>query len=109
MKNFEYESCKEFQMLHFLFQAPNRLRLKSKVNLKTRRMYVKTRFDLNSNFLRLLYENLRIFEHKNCSTPKTLQVFFQEKVQLSHGLKIILNLSQQELEILIISCRLALG
>jgi len=76
MKNFEYESCKEFQMLHFLFQAPNRLRLKSKVNLKTRRMYVKTRFDLNSNFLRLLYRNSKIFALESCFTSTMLQLWF---------------------------------
>ena len=95
MENFEYESCREFRILHFSFQAPIRLRLRAKVNLKSRRMYVKTRFDLNSNFLRLLYGNLKIFEHQSCSTFKTLQVLFQEKVQLNHGLKVILNLTQQ--------------
>jgi len=45
MKNFEYESCKEFQMLHFLFQALVRLRVRSKVNLTSRRMYVIRRFE----------------------------------------------------------------
>jgi len=83
MRNFEYENCKEFQMLHFLFQAPNRLRLKSKVNLKTRRMYVKTRFDLNSNFLRLLYRNSKIFAHESCFTTKMLQLWFQLDFDLS--------------------------
>ena len=72
-------------------------------------MYVITRFELNSNFLRLLYENLKIFEHENYSRLKTLQVLFQENVQLNHGLKVTLNLTQQEFETLIISCRLALG
>ena len=94
MENLEYESCREFRTLHFLFQAPIHLRLRAKVNLKSRRMYVKTRFDLNSNFLRLLYGNLKIFEHENCSTFKTLQVLSLENVQLNHGLKIILNLTQ---------------
>ena len=45
MENFEYESCREFQMLHFLFQALVRLRVRSKVNLTSRRMYVIRRFE----------------------------------------------------------------
>ena len=70
------------------------LGFKSKVKFENQRMYVITRFELNSNFLRLLFENLKILEHENYSTFKTPQVLFQEKVQLDHGLKIILNLAQ---------------
>ena len=89
MENFESESYRENRILHFLFQAPIRLRRRSKVNLKSRRKYVKTRFDLDSNFLRLLYGNLKIFEHESCFTLKMLQIWFWAKFRLSYGSKII--------------------
>ena len=84
-----------FKPYHFCFRFTFIWGSIQKLNLKSQRMYVITRFELNSNFLRLLYENLKIFEHENYSTLKTLQVLFQENVQLNHGLKVILNLTQQ--------------
>ena len=50
MENFEYESCREFWILHFLFQAPVRLRLNSIVNLKSRRKYIISRFEFEFKF-----------------------------------------------------------
>jgi hypothetical protein len=42
---FEYERCSKIQILPPLFQACFHLRLKSKVNLKSRRTYVISRFE----------------------------------------------------------------
>ena len=44
-KKFEYERCSKIQILPLLFQAGFHLRLKSKVNLKSRRTYVISRFE----------------------------------------------------------------
>ena len=90
MRNFEYENCRGFWILHFSFQAPIGLRLRSKVNLKTRQLYVNTRFDLNSNFLWLLYGNSKLFAHESCFTSKMLQLWFWAKYCLSSVFEIIL-------------------
>ena len=89
MENFEYESCREFRILHFSFQAPIRLRLKSTVNLKSRQKYVISRFEFEFKFLQLLYGNLKIFEHESCFALKKLQLWFWAKFRLNYVSKII--------------------
>ena len=72
MKNFEYESCKEFQMLHFLFQALVRLGARSKVNLTSRRMYVIRRFEFEIQIFfdfcieTRKYLHLKVVSHQQC-------------------------------------------
>ena len=96
MENFEYESCREFRILHFSFQAQIRLRLHSKVNFLTFTVFELGPVRLGiQNFLQFLGSTRKNHQHGSCSTFKTLQVLFQENVQLSHGLKVILNLTQQ--------------
>ena len=96
MENFEYESCREFRILHFSFQAPVRLRLRSKVNFLIFSMFELGPVRLGiQNFLPFLGGTRKNHQHRSCSTFRTLQVLFQENVQLRHGLKVILNLTQQ--------------
>ena len=95
MENFEYESCRDFRILHFLFQAPVRLRLRSKVIFLIFSVFeldpVRLGIQIFPPFLGGTRKKPSTW---SCSTFKTLQVLFQENVQLIHGLKVILNLTQ---------------
>ena len=96
MRNFECENCRGFRILHFSFQAPIRLRLHSKVNFLTFTVFELGPVRLGiQNFLPFLGSTRKNHQHGSCSTFRTLQVLFQKNVQLSHGLKVILNLTQQ--------------
>ena len=83
MENFEYESCREFRILHFSFQAPIRLRLKSTVNLKSRQKYVIRRFEFEINFSSTFVwklENIRtwkLFHIENATTLVLGKISFE--------------------------------
>ena len=91
MKNFEYESCKEFQMLHFLFQALVRLRVRSKVYLTSRRMYVIRRFEFKIQIsFDFCIETRKYLHMKVVHIKKMLQLWFWAKFCLSYVFEIIL-------------------
>ena len=83
MKNFKYESCKEFQMLHFLFQALIRLRVRSKVNLISRRLYVIRRFEfkiqISFDFCieTRKYLHMKVVHIKNATTLVLGKILFE--------------------------------
>ena len=84
-KTFNMKVVENFELYTFCFKHQFIWDLIQKLIWKPDENTLSIDSSLNSNFLQLLYGNLKIFEHESCSTLKMLQLWFWAKPYLSNN------------------------